>query len=97
MSRRRYKIVPGREAAEPGRPLRRPAHGGGGDSHVGEVVVFGAHRSARMAARLGAAQGRRRARSHSGALLSKSQRRDQPCEVVVMRVEQRQTGEKTAT
>ena len=60
MSRRRYKIVPGREAAAPGRPLRRPAHGGGGGSRVGEVIVFGAHRPDRTAARVGPAPGRRK-------------------------------------
>ena len=69
MSRRRYKIVPGREATAPGRPLQRPAHGGGGDSRVGEVVVFWAHRSARMAARVGAAQGRRRGEISLGCVV----------------------------
>ena len=43
LSRWRYKIAPGCEAAAPGRPLWRPAHGGGGESRVGDVVVFGAH------------------------------------------------------
>ncbi len=61
LSRWRYKIAPGREAAAPGRPLRRPAHGGGGDSRVGDVVVFGAHCPARTAARvLGPVPGQRK-------------------------------------
>ena len=60
LSQRRYKIAPGREVAAPGRQLRRPAHGGGGDSRVGEVVVFGAHRPARTAARVGPVPGRRK-------------------------------------
>ena len=55
MSRGRYKVAPGREAAAPGRPLRRPAHGGGGpaggDTRVGEVVVFWAHHPARTVGR----------------------------------------------
>jgi hypothetical protein len=60
LSRRRYKIVPGREAEAPGRPPRRPAHGGGGDSRVGGMVVCRAHRPARTAARVGPAPGRRK-------------------------------------
>jgi hypothetical protein len=31
-------IAPRREAAAPGQPLWRPAHGGGGDSRVGYVL-----------------------------------------------------------
>ena len=44
LSRWRYKNAPRCEAAAPGRPLWRPAHGGGGDSRVGDVVGCGAHR-----------------------------------------------------
>jgi hypothetical protein len=54
-----YEIALGRKVAASGLPLRRPAHGGGGDSRVGDVVVFGAHCPARTTARVGTAPGRR--------------------------------------
>jgi hypothetical protein len=80
MSRWRYKIALGREAAAPGRPHRRPAHGGGSDSRVGEVVVFRAHCPARTTARAGTAPGQlmlaRRRRSGRIALVRRTARRN---------------------
>jgi hypothetical protein len=73
------KIAHWRKAAAPGRPLRRPAHGGGDDSRVGEVVVFGAHCPARTAARVGPAPGQRKVarlrRTGRTALVQRTARR----------------------
>ena len=55
LGRRKHESANEREAATPGRLLGRPAHGGGVDSRVGDVVVFGAHCPARTTARVGAA------------------------------------------
>jgi hypothetical protein len=53
----KHKIAFERKVATPGQPLRRPAHGGGVDSRVGDVVVFGAHRPARTTARVSTVPG----------------------------------------